>query len=179
MRNIFFIAIGLFVCLSACRSSRQVVQQATTDSTTVTFREVEKIVHLEGDSVKTSMQVQLNKEVKDGMDNEALEFVPQTQTIETKRTSVKIELTKTGEIKATAISKELNEKVTVPEKTISKYKSEKTEYYVKEKPVKHFFTSVWKWVKGILFSLVLLSIAGIVYKFGKPVITIIKNLLKL
>jgi len=175
MRNIFFIGISLFVImLSSCRSHRQVVQQTTSDSTIVTFREVEKIVHLEGDTVAASMQAN----VSPGSGEKEISFTPQTQIIETKRTSVKIELTKSGEIKATAISKELDEKVTVLEKTISKSKSTITEYQVKENPGKHFFASVWKWVKGILFFIAVVAAFAWIYKFGNPVSIIFKNLLK-
>ncbi|HAQ21110.1 MAG TPA: hypothetical protein DCR40_18035 [Prolixibacteraceae bacterium] len=103
--------------LSSCRSHRQVVQQITTDSTSVSFSEVEKVVHIPGDTVAVNMQVQPDfKDNKDSKDSNS--FIPQRQTIETKRTKVTIELTKSGEIKATAVSKELDEKVTVQEKTI-------------------------------------------------------------
>ena len=177
MRKFFFI-IGLFVILlSSCRSSRQVVQQNTTDSTSVSFRDVEKIIHVPGDSVSVSMQV-----VKAPFDtlrysgSDAPIFVPQTQTIETKRTKVRIELTKTGEIKATAISKELDEKVTVQEKTISNYKSKVTEYQQKESFLAKAKATVWRWIKGILFSLSILAAIYAAIKLGFNPISIIKKL---
>ena len=115
MHKFFFIVIGLLVLmLSACRSHRQVVQQETHDSTTVSFRNVEKTVHLDSDTVTASFTATVLPDAN----QKEISFIPQTQIIETKRTSVKVELTNTGEIKATAISKELDEKVIVQEKTI-------------------------------------------------------------
>lgn len=158
MRNYFFIAIGLFVILlSACRSNRQVVQHERIDSTAVSYREVEKIVHVPGDSVKAVMQVQSKNENKKNADlNDSQTFVPQIQQLETKRTKVTIELTESGEIKATAISKELDEKVTILEKTISNYHREVTVSEQKESAFKRFLNGVKKTTNTIFYTIAIL-----------------------
>jgi len=176
MRNIFFISIGLFVVmLSSCRSHRQVVQQTTTDSTTVTFREVEKIVHIEGDTVSVNMTI-VPSTPSDSA--KPVEFIPQVQMLETARTKVKIELTRTGEIKATAISKDVEEKVIVQEKTISNYKSEVTEYQVKESWLAKAQKTLRSWIKGILFFVFFITAIYAVFKLGFNPISIVKNLFK-
>jgi hypothetical protein len=151
---------------SACRSTRQVVQQTKSDSTTVSYREVEKTIHIEGDTLKTNMQAQLNKPTENVGSEEKPEFTPQTQTLETKRTKVTIELTKTGEIKATAVSKDIEEKVTVQEKTISNYKSETTEYQQKESWLAKAWHTTRGWMIGILFSLVFMAVIVTAIKLG-------------
>ena len=164
MRNICFIAIGLIVCLSSCRSHRQVVQQTTRDSTSVTFREVEKIIRIPGDTVVLVMPVKVQPSTSSG--TVAYTYTPSVQTAETKRSKVKLEVNSKGEITATAICKELEEKVNVLEKTISNYKSEITEYQVKESRFKEFEAAVWRWVKGILFSLLLITVVATAFKLG-------------
>lgn len=146
MRKIFFI-LGLFiVLLSACRSSRQVVQQSITDSTTVSYREVEKVFQIPGDTVVLLMPVQVYQD----------RFIPATQTAETKRASVKLEINARGEVKATAICKELEEKVTVLEKTISNYKSEVTEYQVKESLFNQALNSAKRTLRTIIYVVAIL-----------------------
>lgn len=177
--NRFSLIIGiLIVLLTSCRSHRQVVQQYKSDSTTVSFRDVEKIVHVPGDTVRAEMQAQLDgkdsKDIKDNNDSQG--FVPQIQTLETKRTKVTIELTKTGEIKATAVSKELDEKVTVQEKTITKSKSEVTVVQEKESWLKTALNSVWKSFKTILITLLIVVVIYTAIKLGFNPISIIKNL---
>jgi hypothetical protein len=169
MHKYFFIGIGLFVImLSSCRSHRQVVQHDRIDSTTISYREVEKIVHIPGDSVSVTMQASTNS------DSGAPTFVPQVQNIETKRTKVTIELTKTGEIKATAVSKDLEEKVTVLEKTITKSKSDITVVQDKE----NFLQRFQKSLRTILITLVLIAAIYTAFKLGFNPISIVKNLFK-
>jgi len=175
MRNIFFI-LFLFVMLIGCRGNRQLVQQTTTDSTVVSFREVEKIIHIPGDTVSASMQVSFHSPASVPGDSIiAPVFTPQTQTIETKRTKVRIELTQSGEIKATAISKELDEKVVVLEKTTQNYKSETTEYQQKESFLAKAKASAWRWIKGILFLLLLVAVIATAIKVGLNPISILKK----
>lgn len=162
MRKIFFIAIGLFVfMLSACRSHRQASTSSATDSTSVTFREVEKIVHIPGDSVKVTMSV----ETRQCLDSTT--FIPQTQTIETKRTKVTIELTRTGEIKATAVSKELDEKVVVLEKTVTKSKSVISETRNETRRAMS--------LRAILILIILAAVIATAFKLGFNPISIFKK----
>jgi hypothetical protein len=175
MRNIFFIAIGLFVfMLSSCRSHRQVVQHETYDSTSVSFREVEKIVHLEGDTVSASFTAT----VSPSSGEKEISFVPQTQFIETKRTSVKIELTKTGEIKATAISKEQDEKVTVLEKTVRTSTNSVTVVEQKEGWMKRTFKGFAKTFKTILVTVLIL--AGLIawFRFSGTIKSFVNKFIK-
>jgi len=171
--NIFFIGLGLFVVmLSSCRNNRQLVKQITTDSTSVSFRDVEKIVHIDGDTLSVSMQASTSSAIGSLPEREAVEgisqqtFIPQVQILETKRTKVTIELTKTGEIKATAVSKDIEEKVTVQEKTISNYKSETTEYQQKESWLAKAWHTTRGWMIGILFSLVFMAVIVTAIKLG-------------
>lgn len=177
MRNIFFIIGLLVVLLSSCRSHRQVVQQTTSDSTTVTFREVEKIVHLEGDTVAASMQVQL-KDNEDNYVSNDLAFVPQKQTIETKRTKVTVELTTSGEIKATAISKELDEKVTVLEKTVETSKNSVTVVEQKEGWLKRTLKNVSKTFKTILVIVIVLSGLLAWFRFSGSIKSFVNKIIK-
>jgi len=175
--SIFFIGLGLFVVmLSSCRSNRQLVQQITTDSTSVSFRDVEKIIHIDGDTVSVNMTA-VPSTPSDSL--KPVEFIPQVQTLETARTKVRIELTKTGQIKATAISKDLDEKVIVQEKTISNYKSEVTEYQQKESWLAKAKQAIVRWIKGILFSLVLIAAAYVAFKKGLNPISILKKIFKI
>jgi len=181
--NIFFIGLGLFVVmLSSCRNNRQLVKQITTDSTSVSFRDVEKIVHIDGDTLSVSMQASTSSAIGSLPEREAVEgisqqtFIPQVQILETKRTKVTIELTKTGEIKATAVSKDIEEKVTVQEKTISNYKSEVTEYQQKESWFTKAKAAVWRWIKGILFSLLLIAAIAVAFKLGFNPFSFLKKL---
>jgi hypothetical protein len=180
MRNIFFIGIGLFVImLSACRSHRQVVQQTTSDSTTVTFREVEKIVHVDGDTVKAYMQALVKNDFKDNKDSKDNPgFVPQTQTIETKRTSVTIELTKTGEIKATAISKELDEKVPVLEKTVTTSKSSVTVTEQKESWFNRALKTAKTSFKTILTTVLILAGLFAWFRFSGTIKSFVNKFIK-
>jgi len=174
--NRFSLIMGILVImLSSCRSHRQVVQQTTFDSTEVTFRDVEKSIHIPGDSVAVTMQAQLKDDLKDNKDTQ--EFEPQSQTIETNRTKVTIEVTKNGEIKATAVSKELDEKVTVQEKTITKSKSEVTVVQEKESWFKTAMNSVWKSIKTIVITLLIAAGIYTAIKLGFNPISIIKNLI--
>jgi hypothetical protein len=161
--------------LSSCRIHRQVVQHSTTDSTAVSFREVEKIVRIPGDTVVLVMPVKVQPSTNSG--TVAYAYTPSVQTAETKRSSVRLEISKSGEIKATAICKELEEKVTVLEKTISNYKSEVTEYQVKESRFNEFKAAVWRWVKGILFLLLLIAVVATAFKLGFNPISILKKLI--
>ena len=180
----FFFIIALFVILlSACRSSRQIVQQVKSDSTSVSFRDVEKIVHVPGDTVRAGMQVQLDRSVTQGRhiglpQQGSPYFVPQSETIETDRTKVSIELTKTGEIKATAVSKDLEEKVTVQEKTITKSKNEVTVVQKKESWFKTTLNSFWKSIKTILITVLIVAVIATAIKLGFNPISFIKNLFK-
>ena len=175
MRKYFFIVIGLFIfMLSSCRATRQVVQQSTTDSTTVTIREVKKTVHIPGDSVKTTMQVQISRDVRDNWDTSEVSFVPQIQQLETKRTKVTVELTKTGEIKATAISKELVETVTVQEKTSSTFKSSATVVEQKESWLKSFLKGVKKSFNTILAVALIAVFIYVFIRFKGRILNIIK-----
>ena len=177
MRNIFFIGIGLFVImLSSCRATRQVVQQTTSDSTSVTIREVEKIVHLEGDTVKAVMQASTSS--ANGVLNNDVSFVPQTQIIETKRTKVTVELTKSGEIKATAISKELDEKVMVQEKTITNSKSSVTVIEQKVGWFKRNFKSIVNTLKTILIIVIILAGLLAWFRFSGSVKQIVNKFIK-
>lgn len=177
MYRFFFISIGLFVVmLSSCRSSRQVVQQTQKDSTSVTFRDVEKIVHIEGDTIKVNMQAALDTPPSTATrsGDGALKFIPQVQNIETKRTKVTIELTKSGEIKATAISKDVDEKVTVQEKTISNYHAEKVIVEQKESAIKKAISSFKNWLIWSLLAIVVFALI----KFASPLLKLFKTLFK-
>jgi hypothetical protein len=160
--------------LSSCRSHRQVVQQTSSDSTSVTFREVEKIVHLEGDTVAASMQATVSSDSGE----KEISFTPQTQTIETKRTSVKIELTKSGEIKATAISKELDEKVTVLEKTVTTSKSSVTVVEQKQGWFKRNFKSIVNTLKTILIIVIILAGLLAWFRFSGAIKSIVNKFIK-
>lgn len=154
MRNIFFIIGMLVLMLSSCRSSRQVVQQTSSDSTVVSFQQVEKTVHIPGDTVSVSLVATL---VPTNTENGIIhEFVPQSQTIQTKRTKVNIEINRSGQIKATAISKELDEKVTVNEKTIQTSKSSVTILEQKEGWFKRTFKGFSRTFKTILATVLIL-----------------------
>ena len=172
MRNIFFIGIGLFVImLSACRSTRQVVQQTTSDSTMVSFREVDKVIHLPGDTVKVSMQAQLkdNQDTKDNQD-----FVPQKQTIETDRTKVTVELTKSGEIKATAITKDVDKKVIVLEKTVTTSKTSNTVVEQKESWFQRTLKAVKKSFNTILIIAFIVVFLYVIIRFKGRILNIFK-----
>jgi hypothetical protein len=172
MRNKFFI-LGLFVILlSSCRSSRQVVQQTRIDSTAVSFREVEKIIRIPGDTVVLVMPVKVKVPCPESV------FIPMQQTAETKRSSVKLEVNEKGDIKATAICKDLEETIVVLEKTISNYKSEVTEYQVKESRLKSAMAEMRSWLNGILISLLLIAGISLAFKLGFNPISILKNSLK-
>jgi hypothetical protein len=167
MRKIFFI-IGLFVILlSACRSTRQVVQQATFDSTAVSYREVEKIIHIPGDTVVLVMPVRVS-------DNRPM---PMIQTMESSRAKIRVEITRSGNLEATAICKELEEKVFVLEWTISNFKSEIKEYQVKESFLKKTIDSAKRTLRTVLITLVLLLIVYTVFKLGFNPISIIKKII--
>lgn len=154
MHRYFIVIIGLFLVLSSCRAHRQVVQHTSSDSTVVSFHEVEKLVQIPGDTVSVNMVAALASANNES--GKHPEFIPQSQTIQTKRTKVNIELTKSGQIKATAISKKLDEKVSVQEKTIQTSKSSVTILEQKDSWFKRTLKSVESVYKTILITLFIL-----------------------
>jgi hypothetical protein len=152
-----------------------VVQQQNTDSTAVSVREVEKIIHIPGDTVFVSMPTIIVPST--GSVSGAPKYVPNVQTVETKRSKVRLEITTLGEIKATAICKELEEKVTVLEWTISNYKSEIKEYQVKESFMKRTIDSAKRTIRIILITLALLIVVYTAYQSRNIIVSIIKKLL--
>lgn len=177
--NKILAALLVVLMFSSCKSGRHLVQQTSTDNTTVTYSNVEKTVHITGDSVKVKMQVQVARDKRDtgDMGTGEVSFVPQIQQLETKRTKVTIELTKTGEIKATAVSKELDEKVTVQEKTTQTVKNTVTVTEKKENWFKRTFKTIGTAFKALSIIAVILVLLAVWLRFGK-IKAFISNLLR-
>lgn len=174
MRKYFFI-IGLFVVmLSACRSTRQVVQQTQKDSTSVSFREVEKIVRVPGDTVYMKVPVLVQPSISSGS---GAIFKPIEQTVENKRAKVKLSVNSSGQIEVTSICKELEEKVSFLEKTITIQRSEIKEYQIKESKFNTFVNNIKKYVKFAFFSIAAITILWLIIKIGSP-LKYIKSLLQ-
>lgn len=173
MRNIFFIIGMLVLVLSSCRAHRQVVQQITSDSTSITFKEVEKVIHIPGDSVKVNMQIQLDR-TSPGSGTTPV-FVPQSQTIETKRSKVHVNITESGQLTAEAVCKEWEEKYMALEKTYSSYKKEATEYGQKQSGL---FKELNDLITKVVFGFGLLGLIVTAFKLGLNPISILKKLFK-
>lgn len=175
----FFFIVGILSCLIACRPQRQVIQSLQRDSIRVSDVVTEKVVRIAADSVTATLPIVivplLSTTVRPGT-TATFKVAPARVTIDGKRAKVDLQITDKGEIKATAVCKELEEKVTVLERTISNYKSEVTEYQVKESRFNEFKAAVWSWVKGILFSLLLIAVVATAFKLGFNPISILKKL---
>jgi hypothetical protein len=172
VRNIFIVSL---VCLFiSCRPQRRLIQSSVKDSVNIEVKEVERIVRIPADSTSISMQA-----IVTGIPEESykgVEFIPQSQTVETKRTKVKLSVNSKGEITATAICKELEEKVKVLEKTISNYKKEVSVLSQSETAFKRAFKTAKTILNTILYTVVTLLGLYVFIRFRSGILSFIRKI---
>jgi hypothetical protein len=165
MRNFFIISFVLLVSLfTACRSTRQVVQQVKNDSTSVSIIPTWEKYKVAADSVRMSFTPVISYRTGNGL----IVYKQLSQKAESKRTKVEVKVDSTGIVYVTATCKELQDSILVLNKTIETFKTKVTEYQVKESKFTEFVNNVKRYLKFAFFSIAAITILWLIIKIGNP-----------
>lgn len=172
MRKYFFI-ISLFVfLLSSCRTTRQLVQQETKDSTSVTITPTWEKYKVASDSIHLSFTPTIAYRTGSGVVYKQL-----SQKVESKRAKIEVKVDSIGVVYVTATCKELEDSIMFLNKTIEHFKTKVTEYQVKQSKLTAFIDNVKRYFEFAFFAVTAITILWLIVKIGSP-LKLIKNIFK-
>jgi predicted RNase H-like nuclease (RuvC/YqgF family) len=129
---------------------------------------VEREVVVPGDSIKVSLPILIQ-------DNKP---VPQKVTARSSRASVQLEITPLGTATAQANCDEYLAKINVLERSVNTYRHDIEVYKEKESRLQKTINDIYRWIKrGVIAVAILIALIATL-KYLKPILLIIKNLVK-